>query len=169
MQQQCNIKLGGTAAVSWLHRVITATWRSGTAPPSWKRARLVAIHKKGSRLLPDNYRGISLLEVCGKVYVQILHQRISAHLDSQLLDSQYGFRPGRGTGDALFSLRRLQELARDFNTPLHAAFIDFRKAFDSVNRPVLWRLLGARGVAPKLVARWRTCTAAVQHTSAPMV
>ena len=48
-------------------------------------------------------------------------------------------------------MRRLEELARDFNTPLHAAFVDFRKAFDSVNRQALWELLRARGVAEKLV------------------
>jgi hypothetical protein len=51
----------------------------------------------------------------------------------------------------MYSVRRLQELARDYGVPLHAAFVDFRKAFDSVNRAALWRLLRARGVAPKLV------------------
>jgi hypothetical protein len=51
----------------------------------------------------------------------------------------------------MFRLRRLVELARDFGSPLHAAFVDFRKAFDSVNRATLWRLLQARGVSPKLV------------------
>jgi len=62
-------------------------------------------------------------------------------------------------------MRRLSELAREFRTPMHAAFVDFRKAFDSVNRDVLWSLLLARGVAPKLVALiqdlYRDCAAKV--------
>jgi len=135
----------------WLHRVITAVWASGQAPAAWKSARLVPIFKKGDKQQPDNYRGVTLLAAAGKVYVQVLHQRIHGHLNSQLLDGQNGFRPGRGTGDALFCMRRMIELSRDYNTPLHTAFVDFRKAFDSVSRSVLWQLLRARGVGGKLV------------------
>jgi hypothetical protein len=129
---------------------------------------------KGDRLQPNSYRGISLLSLPGKVYVHILHQRIRAHLDSQLLEAQHGFREGRGTGGALFSMRRLAELARDYGKPLHAAFVDLRAAFDSVNRDVLWQLLLARGVAPKLVQLiqdlYQGCKASVRtggQTSAP--
>jgi hypothetical protein len=125
------LRRGGQPAVQWVHRAIIAAWRSGRAPAAWKRALLVPIHKKGSRLASDNYRGVTLLEICGKVYILVIHRRTYQHLSNQMLDCQQGFRPNRGTGDALFSLRRLEELARDFNTPLHAAFVDFRKAFDS--------------------------------------
>ena len=147
------LKLGGQPVLVWMHRIITAVWHSGAAPKSWKQAQLVPIYKeKGNPLMRDNFRGVTLLEVCGKAYVTIIHNRIRQHLCNQLLDAQHGFRPGRGTAGALFSMRRLQELGRDWRAPLHAAFVDFRKAFDSVNREALWRLLEARGVAPKLVS-----------------
>ena len=157
----------------WLHRCMVAAWESGQAPAAWKRAMLVPIHKKGDRLDPDNYRGVTLLEVMGKAYVTVLHQRIRRHLCNQLLDCQKGFRPSSGTTDALYSMRRLIELSRDYSAPLHAAFVDFRKAFDSVNRRTLWRLLQARGVSPKLVSLiedlysgCEACTSANGHTSA---
>jgi len=166
------LKLGDLPAAQWMQRCFAAAWQSGRAPAAWKRASLVPIHKKGDRLEADNYRGVTLLDVVGKVYVTVLHNRIRNHLCGQLLDCQHGFRPGRGTGDALFSMRRLVELARDFKAPLHAAFVDFRKAFDSVNRPTLWRLLKARGVAPKLVdliedlySGCEACISANGHTS----
>jgi hypothetical protein len=145
------LKAGGAAVVQWVHRCICAAWAAGTAPPAWKRAALVPIHKKGDKLAADNYRGVTLLDVVGKVYVTVIHSRIRSHLCGQLLQSQCGFVPGKGTGEAMFRLRRLVELARDYASPLHAAFVDFRKAFDSVNRATLWRLLQARGVNPKLV------------------
>ena len=57
----------------------------------------------------------------------------------------------RGTPDALFSLRRMMELARQYEAPMHAAFVDFSKAFDLVNHRVLWAVLRAQGLDPKLV------------------
>jgi hypothetical protein len=110
------------------------------------------LHKKGDPACPDNYRGISLLSVCGKVYVGVLHNRLRQHLCSQLLPTQFGFVPGKGTAGALFTLRRLLEVRRAHGAALYAAFLDLSKAFDSVHRDTLWQLLLARGVHPKLVA-----------------
>ena len=139
--------------VAWMHRVIIATWRGGRAPDSWRHALLVAIWKgKGSRLLADNYRGIALISLTSKIYVHMLHQRVQQQLLAGLQEAQCGFRPGRGTQDQLFSLRRVLELAREHQAPVHAAFVDFSKAFDSVPRDALWELLRARGVHPHLLA-----------------
>jgi hypothetical protein len=86
------------------------------------------------------------------VYVHLLHNRLRLYLCDQLLPEQYGFCPDRGTPGALFSLRRLTEIHRAHGQPLVAGFVDLTKAFDSVPRPVLWRLLLARGVPSKLVS-----------------
>ena len=45
----------------------------------------------------------------------------------------------------------MMELARQYEAPMHAAFVDFSKAFDLVNHRVLWAVVRARGLAPKLV------------------
>ena len=138
------------------------------APSDWKGSLFTFLYKgKGDRMDPDNYRGISLLSVCAKVYTQILLQRLRPILDPSLAESQCGFRKGRGCPDLHFSLRRLTELAHAhraplwvaFRTlqdclpslPLWVAFVDFRKAFDSVNREALWAILASRGVPTKLI------------------
>jgi hypothetical protein len=145
------LKLSGTM-VEWLHRVIVAVWQSGCAPVEWKRALLVALYKgKGERKLTDNYRGISLLSIPGKVYVLILLSRISSHVDAQLLDSQSAFRKGRGLTDALFTIRQVISRCVEFNEPLFMAFVDLRKAYDSVPRESLWQILRVYGVHAKLV------------------
>lgn len=159
------LKLGDSALLSWLHRVIEAAWAANTAPAAWKQVHMVALQKPGAPKL-DNFRGITLIDVCGKVYVTIIHHRIRALLNSQLLDAQFGFRPGRGTNGAQNCLTALVDMSVGHGAPLHAAFVDFRKAFDSVNREALWAMLAARGVGPKLLALIRDlysgCEAKVQ-------
>jgi hypothetical protein len=145
------LKLSGAAA--WIHRVIQAAWEGGCLPHEWKQSVLVPLWKgKGSRMQPSNYRGISLLDTAGKAFVMLILRRIRDDLLQQLHESQCGFRPERGTADQLFSLRILSELSRQYQVPLHAAFIDLSKAFDSINRDALWRLLRARGVNSTLLA-----------------
>jgi hypothetical protein len=147
------LKLTGNAGAERLHRVIATTWAAGRCPKSWKEATLTYIYKgKGARLLPDNYRGISLLSVCGKVYTNILIARIKPIIEPTLHEAQCGFRASRSCADQLFSLRRLCELSRAAHKPLYAAFVDYRKAFDSVNRDAIWKLLTSRGVPAHIVA-----------------
>ena len=165
------LKYGGRVVVEWLHRVITATWTSATAPSEWKGSLFTFLYKgKGDKLDPDNYRGISLLSVCAKVYTQILLTRLRPILDPTLSESQCGFRKGRGCSDAHFCLRRLTELAHAHRAPLWVAFVDFRKAFDCVNRDALWAILASRGVPATLIALVRDlytgCTGRVRVDNA---
>jgi hypothetical protein len=92
--------------------------------------------------------------------------RVRERLNASLDPHQFGFRPGRGTPDAIFTLRRLHEVAARDHTPLYAAYIDLSKAFDSVNRAALWRTLHLHGIAPALLARLQSlylnCTASVR-------
>ena len=66
-------------------------------------------------------------------------------------ESQFGFRPGRGTFDAIFILRQLIENAKEHKVPLHFNFIDFKAAFDTIWRKALWKMLLAIGVDPRIV------------------
>ena len=145
------LKLSGTM-LKWLHRVIVAVWESGKAPVEWKRALLVALYKgKGERKVRDSYRGISLLSIPGKVYVLVILAKISSHIDAQLLDNQSAFRKGRGLTDALFTIRQVISKSVAFDQPLFMAFVDLRKAYDSVPRDTLWRILHVYGVHTKLI------------------
>ena len=87
-----------------------------------------------------------------KAFTLMVNRRVRAWLEARLLDSQQGFRLLRGPGDAQFVLARLTELAGAFGRPIYALFIDFCKAFDSLDQGVLWAVLTAYGVPPSLVA-----------------
>ena len=111
-------------------------------PSSLSTSVLIPVYKgKGDPSDPANFRGISVTPIFSKLYACLLERRLSTALDAAGLraDSQFGFRRHRGTREAAFVLRAVIESQR--KEPLYCAFVDFQKAFDSVQRPLLWRLL----------------------------
>ncbi|KAG0720560.1 Nucleotide exchange factor SIL1 [Chionoecetes opilio] len=135
----CNIsaellKAGSEAMFHGLHAVLTAMWQSGTIPPDWKRGLVVPIWKgKGDRQDCNNYRSITLLSVPGKVLAHLLLTRIRSHLVKHQRPQQSGFTPGKSTMDRILALRVLVERRREFRQGMLAAYVDLKKAFDSVH------------------------------------
>ena len=99
----------------------------------------------------NNHRGVTLLSVPGKVFARVLLNRIRQQLLDHQRPEQSGFTPKRSTVDRILALRVLTERLREFDRNLLAAYIDFKKAFDSVSRDALWRLLELRGIPTQLV------------------
>ena len=102
------------AAANMLLRLCNACWANKAIPPSWACATVVSLFKKGDTSLPSNYRPISLLTIGYKVLAALMLQRLQAGgADERIQRSQYGFRKGRSTGDALFVARRMIDAAID--------------------------------------------------------
>jgi len=149
------LKAGGSILTQWVHRIITVVWHSGTCPVDWKRALITPLFKKGDRSSCDNYRGISVLSVVGKVYTHLLLDRVSKCVEHKLSELQSGFRPNRGCPDQIFTLTRAMELSWEFDVPMYMCFIDLRKAYDSVDREALWHVLKVYGIPDKLIGLLR--------------
>ena len=142
---------GGGALWLRLLELIQDMWNQGRVVSDWKDALIVPIPKKGDLQQCDNWRGISLLDVAGKVFARVIQERLSLIAERLLPDSQCGFRKGRGCVDMVFVARQLLEKAREHNDYLYTLFVDLRKAYDSVPRSALWRVLEKCGVPPKLL------------------
>ena len=115
----------------------------------WKSSFLVPLHKKGSPGEPDNYRGLAVGNNISQVYTKCLNTKMKNFAEeNQLLSPhQFGFRDDFRTGDAIFSLRSIVSYYKSVNNkPVYACFVDFSKAFDSVNRTALAYKLGRFGV-----------------------
>ena len=69
----------------------------------WRRAIIVPLHKKGSKLACSNYRGISLLSIPSKVYAKILDSRLRSRTESMVMEVQGGFKSGRSCVDQIFT------------------------------------------------------------------
>ena len=111
------------------------------------------LHKKKDRIECGNYRGISLVAHAGKVLFKVIAGRLSDYCerDNILPEEQCGFRPQRSTIDMMFVVRRLQELPRKKDTLLYLCFIDLTKAYDSVDRTLLWDVLDRFGVPRRML------------------
>ena len=103
------LKGGGSIITDWLLELMEEVWRTGEVPQDWKDAELVPLYKKGNGMRCDNYCGISLLSVPGKVLSLILLEHQKEIIEPQLLEAQCGFREGRGTTDQIWAIRQLVE------------------------------------------------------------
>ena len=107
---------------------------------------------KGDKASPDNYRAITILSCFGKLFTATLNNRLNNYLESMnlLCEEQAGFRKKYGTTDHIFNLKCIIDLYLFRGKKLFCAFIDYKKAFDSVNRSFLWQKLLTHHVDGKM-------------------
>ena len=122
----------------------------------WRKdASIIHIYKrKGNLQVCDNHRGISLLSIAGKILAKKLLNRLNAHLDQAGLipESQCGFRKDRGTIDMIFTARQLQEKYQEQNVDIYMTFVDLTKAYDTVSRDGLWKIMAKFSCPPRFIA-----------------
>lgn len=120
-------------------------------PDAMKHAKISVIYKGGDRNTASNYRPISVLPVFSKGIEKLIFARMTEFFNkkSVLTDSQYGFRKDRSTEMALLTLKEyvLQSFENNYYTV--GIFIDFSKAFDSLNHEILIRKLCLYGIRGK--------------------
>ena len=98
-----------------------------------------------------------LLSIPGKVLTRIILERLKIALDKRLRVEQAGFRQDHSCTDHIATMRIIIEQTLEWQTPLYTVFVDFQKAFDSVDRDVIWRLMYHYGFPPKFVAIIQQC------------
>lgn len=108
---------------------------------------------KDAIIVPILILTISLLHIAGKVFARIIQQRLQIIAEDILPDSQCGFRAGRGCTGMSFAARQLIEKCREH---LFLLFVVLKKAYDSVPRPALWRVLKKHGVPPTMLSLIRS-------------
>ena len=147
------IKCAKGTLLKELHEILCQCWREGEVPQDMRDANIVTLYKnKGDRGDCNNYRGISLLNIVGKLFAKVVLMKLRVLAERIYPESQCGFRAKRATIDMIFSLRQLQEKCREQGKPLYVAFIDLTKAFDLVSRDGLFKILAKIGCPPTLLS-----------------
>ena len=122
----------------------------GCIPTDWQESFIVNLYKgKGDALNRGNYRGLKLIEQVMKVLERVVEGLIRQRVEID--EMQCGFMSGRGTTNAIFIVRQLQEKHLAANKPLYMAFVDLENAFDRVPRDVIWWAMCKLGIDEWLV------------------
>ena len=147
------LKLDALSAVAaelapCLAAIFNACQRVGALPRAWALCGITPIHKGGDMSDPGNYRGIAVGSLLAKLYASMLNDRLMEWTERYGLRArgQAGFRKDHRTTDQVFVLRTLIERARADTQPLYVCYVDFKKAYDTIPRDLLWHKLQRIGV-----------------------
>jgi hypothetical protein len=126
-------------------------WRTEKVEESWLVGKLRLLPKSGDLSNPNNWRGITLLAMIAKLFCPVLSNRMTSQMQVIGLEAQCGFMPGKSTVDAIFTMRVSLQKRFGFQKDTWVLFVDFVKAFDTVPREMLFRVLARLGFPPKIV------------------
>lgn len=140
-----------------MQSLISDIWRNEQIPNDWKTRIIYPIFKKGDIGIVSNYRGISLLDSAYKVLAMALLRRLEVYAEEILAEYQTGFRRRKSTTDHIFTLRQLMEKYYEYNKDLHILFVDFKEAYDSIDREKLWIALRNYRIPKKIVKLVKIC------------
>ena len=120
-------------AINVLHSIYQQIWKAQQWPQDWKRSILTPIAKKGNAKECANHQTIAPISHASKVMLKILQARLQHCANKEHSDVQDGFRKGRGTRDQIANIHWIIEKAREFQKNIYLCFINYIKAFDSVD------------------------------------
>ena len=123
-----------TTSVEMLYSLFEEICEKEEIPAEWKEGYLIKIPKKDDLNHCDNVRGITLLSVPGKVLNRIILERMKGEVDNTLREEQAGFRQDRSCTDQIATLRIIVEQSIEWNSSLYVNFVDYEKAFDTLDR-----------------------------------
>ena len=145
------IKADPTTSAEMLQPLLQKIWEQEQVPADWRRGHLVKLPKKGDLSQCGNWRGIMLLSVPSKVLTRVILERLKDALDKRLRAEQAGFRQDRSGTDHIATLRIIIEQSIEWQSSLYLTFVDFEKAFDSLDRETIWKLMQHYGIPQKLI------------------
>ena len=146
------LKCNGLAEI--ICKLFNVCLNIGIVPSMWTQTILNPIAKKGKdSRIPLNTRAISLISTVCKLFSSVLNKRLVTFIDDNnlLCEEQNGFRRLRACIDHLYVLCTVIRKRKKANKPTYVAFIDFSKAFDSVNHDLLWFKLTQCGIDGKFL------------------
>ena len=136
-----------------VYNLLCKFWTDPTFDPrEWGEVDLKPIYKgKGKRSEAKNYRPIALLDTLSKVLSSDIATRLGDYLSEIGLEEQAGFMKARGCSDASTAFKCALQKLKEANRDVFVVFVDLVKAFDSVDRSMLWTLLGKMGLPDPLI------------------
>jgi len=132
--------------------LLEKVWNSGQIPGDWKQGLIIKLPKKGDLTEYSNWRGITLLNIIGKILATIIYNRLKEELEHKMRPEQAAFRSNTAYADHINTLRIIIEQSIEYRSPLQLVFIDFQQAFDTLAQDAIWQALKEKGVPQKIIS-----------------
>lgn len=145
------IKYGEQTMQIKVCEILEEVWEQGELPERLKNAVVIPVHKKVHTTLCQNFRAIALLDTTCKVLATIIKGRLQSYAEESIGEYQCGFKYNRSVTDQIYTLKELQTICYEYKIELHAIFIDFKRAHDSVNRKWLYESMHKLDIPQKLI------------------
>ena len=155
-----------------LHRFFCSCFDNNVIPSVWYKSIICPVLKKDKdSRYPANYRAISLMSTVAKLFSDIVNSRIVYYMECNELfsEEQNGFRRMRSCQDHLFVLATLIRNRKRDNLSTYACFIDFSRAFDGINRTLLWYKLSKLDIPGKILNVMKTMYAHIYRVLLDLV
>lgn len=123
----------GENSMKELTQLCQVAYERGEWPSDFTKLVLIPLEKKTNAIRCEDYRTISLISHASKILLKVLTRRIEAKAKELIGRSQFGFRKGLGTRDAIGVLKALCERSLEHGNEVYICYVDFEKAFDRVN------------------------------------
>ncbi|KAL7737292.1 hypothetical protein ACLKA6_012913 [Drosophila palustris] len=139
--------------ISQLTTTFNKIFATANVPDSFRKNVIYPIFKKGNALEPENYRGISFINAVAKVFTSVILARLTkwVKMHDILGEHQAGFREGYSTVDSIFALTAIANHHLAQKKKMYAFFVDFKAAFDTIDRNSLYLKLSNLGVSTKMI------------------
>ena len=136
-----------------INQLFNIIYDTGIYPENWSTGVIVPIYKKGDKDNPANYREITLTCALSKLFTFMLNRRINKWAEELniLTQAQFADKPGYSTTDAIFVLHAVLSSSLESFKGACCGFIDFTKAFDKINRDILFKKLKQFHISAKLL------------------
>ena len=133
---------------TYLVKLFNIVFQSGIFPNIWSEGIIAPVFKKGNVKDCNNYRGITLVSCLSKIFTAILNERLNLWSSNEdvISDAQFGFKSGFSTTDAIFVLHALINRNISSGKKLYCCFVDYQKAFDRIDRNMLFFKLAKHGI-----------------------
>ena len=128
------LKICGSSVCRSSQSIYMSCLDQGKFPQEWRKANIVPVHEKNDAELVKNYRSISLLPICGKIFEHILYSSLFNFLNHNDLISpaQSGLKPGDSCINQVLSITHEIYYSMDEGCEIRGVFLDISKAFDTV-------------------------------------
>ena len=124
-----------------MQQLIVKVWEQEELPEEWKLGVIHPVYKKGDRLDCSNYRAITVLNSAYKILSLILFGRLAPLATNFVGSYQARFVGGKSTTDQMFTPRQILQKCRERQIPTHHLLIDFKAAYDTIDRKELWSIM----------------------------